>query len=699
MAAAGVAALGLVAGLATWWLVTSGGGASEKDAAGTATRAGHSGRLGSRARPRAPHWLGQPGLEARRVAGRVVHQGSPVAGATVRLEATGRLRDAVPPAVLTSGPDGAFDFGPQPAIEIAVWASAPGRAPGGSVVDLRDPTAAPEPDRLELVLGECAQTVFGTVHDRGGPIAGAALRARTRAAGFALAVTGDDGGYQLCLGPGPASMEVEADGYARAEVTVKRARRSRRDVELSPEALLEGVVVGPDERPVDGALVTARLAEEITPFMASAHTAVTEGGGRFAMGRLAPGRYRLSARDRGRGTQDAVDAVAQVGGSEPVTLRLSPRIIVRGRVVEGEHPVAGARLAYRTGRWMRVNRSLVPSADAVSQRDGSFDIDAVPAGPFAVAVADFEVLEPTEATAAPPDTEVTVKVARKASIAGRVTREGKPVAGAEVLVWGDRRALAGAVLTRADGTYEFAGLDAGAHEVHAEGANAFARAKAITVAKGQRLDGVDIELDLAAEIAGVVVDQRGHPVGGVAVIFEMGPKVDWGFATTDDDGTFVAGAMSGGGSYAVTVKPDRSSPIELEPAPGTRFPTVPLADGRSRATDVRIAVQLDRKPIAGVVIGPDGTPAADVRVAAFAPLESPFLMRYMRPAAEVATGADGTFVLRDLVAGPYTVRARSASGVEVIADKVPAGRGDLRLVLPATGVIEASAGAADVTGP
>jgi hypothetical protein len=158
---------------------------------------------------------------------------------------------------------------------------------------------------------------------------------------------------------------------------------------------------------------------------------------------------------------------------------------------------------------------------------------------------------------------------------------------------GTDRSWGGWAKTRTDGLFEMRGVDPGAYEIRASTETAFAREVPVTVAKGQQMTGVDIELDLAGEISGIVVDQNGTPVAGVAVVFEMGPKVDWGFATTEEDGTFVAGAMSGGGAYAVTVKPSRSSSIELAPAPGTTFPSVSLADGRSRATDIRLAVQLD----------------------------------------------------------------------------------------------------------
>jgi hypothetical protein len=82
-----------------------------------------------------------------------------------------------------------------------------------------------------LALGDCARTLYGVVHDHGGPIAGASVRAATSEEAIAIATTGPDGGYEVCVGPGGGRMAVEADGYARVELDIGAAvpngRRSR----------------------------------------------------------------------------------------------------------------------------------------------------------------------------------------------------------------------------------------------------------------------------------------------------------------------------------------------------------------------------------------------------------------------------------------------------------------------------------------
>ena len=189
-------------GAGAWWWLRDGDGGSDRASSGDSAAQQGAARLSARGARGLPRWLGQAGLESRRVAGRVTYAGAGVAGATVRLELPRELRPVVPPVVVTTGPDGTFDFGAQMATEFLVMASAPGRAPDGAKVDMRDPTRSPRPDRLELMLADCAQTVVGMVHDHGGPIAGASVRVATHDESIAIATTGEDGRYQLCVGPG-----------------------------------------------------------------------------------------------------------------------------------------------------------------------------------------------------------------------------------------------------------------------------------------------------------------------------------------------------------------------------------------------------------------------------------------------------------------------------------------------------------------
>jgi len=201
-----------------------------------------------------PAWLAQDGAPDRVVAGHVVAAGAPVAGATVKLAL--RLGVVLEPiAETTSGPDGAFTFGRQPAALVAVSAAAPKHAPVSIAVALADPHV--HPDQLVLELADCRTRISGTVTDAGhGPIA----HARVDSAGLGGTETDVTGHYEACIAPadepGTASamVRVEAEGYGTVEERVIVVADLHHDFVLAPEAVLVGTVTA-SGHPVGGARV------------------------------------------------------------------------------------------------------------------------------------------------------------------------------------------------------------------------------------------------------------------------------------------------------------------------------------------------------------------------------------------------------------------------------------------------------------
>src|SRR5437899_9480717 len=112
----------------------SGSGAAQLHLGGAPPRAGAQDASG------VPLWFGQFGVAKRRIAGKVLHAGKPVAGATVRLAALIAVPDALQPiAEVKSDASGAFDFGPQLAATFDVSAEADRLLSVSKTVDVADP--------------------------------------------------------------------------------------------------------------------------------------------------------------------------------------------------------------------------------------------------------------------------------------------------------------------------------------------------------------------------------------------------------------------------------------------------------------------------------------------------------------------------------------------------------------------------------
>jgi hypothetical protein len=446
--------------------------------------------------------------------------------------------------------------------------------------------------------------------------------------------------------------------------------------------VLSGRVLGADDQPVAGALVTASDDDRQA-------TAASDPDGGFAVTGLPPGRYALTARGDHQVSTPPIEVSARVGEpTEDLVLRMSATASVRGKVVAGGAPVAGAEV---------VLTGLDPDdprfASAVSQADGGFVVDGVLPGPQSIAVLDHDVVAPDRVVAAAPETSVTIEVRRRGGMRGRVVRGGggvegarvtaRPTTGVDAVGWQRFRNQRSAVSGK-DGAFELTGLVASSYSVSAETDTAFTRDVAVEVAAGQLVEGVTIELDLAATVAGVVVDQRGAPVPDVHVQLELDRK-DWGFAQTDEDGAFRAGAMSGGGDYAITVARARGGP-PYPPAPGAPPAVVTLRDGDSHVEGVRVAIRVDQATIAGRVVDAAGAPLPDVAVVAMlgvVPDGQPGDV-----VAHATSGADGGFVLRDLLTGSYRLEGTSGSGQTAEAVGVAAGAVGVVLRMPAAGAIE-----------
>lgn len=543
-----------------------------------------------------------------------------------------------------------------------------------------------------LELFPCDASLHGFVKDAGGgPIAGAVLRR-----GPLEVTSAADGAYTLCMPIGEYSnLEVGAAGYGTLALSLTVTNRVRRDFRLSPEGVIVGRAVRADDgRPVADAVVSipSSIASNersapgsFVPSDGAGARAVTDGDGRFRLAGLVPGRRELDAAAAGLRAQTTEVNVLAGDGGEEITIALEPTATVEGRLVdEAGVPVVGAAVIFfeREGAEL----SMAERSTAVSQEEGRFVLEGLRPGQYSVDASPF-ISPKWNARFDVPAAgikDMTVVVRRNSTISGVVVHAGEPVGGAVVYAksGGFDRAR-----TDAEGRFRLDAIQPGDHELYADSAQlgAFSRGPTVTVTKGQDVSGVTVELSLAGSVAGVVVDQHGAPVSGALVMFELVGGGDFGQATTAEDGTFKARAMSGGGEYRVAIKASPYSEIGYRPAKGNDFPRIALADGKTAVENVRFEVAVDRLTISGRVVDEQGAPRADVRVEA---TPGGMLGAPIADAYDV-TGADGAFAIENLFADDYGLVARAGDGAEARPAKpVAAGSRNVTLVLTTPGEIE-----------
>ncbi len=629
----------------------------------------------------APRWFGQPGAVGRRIAGLVLGEDdAPVRGATVRIASALTMAGLAAEPSATTDDTGHFDFGPQPAAIYVVAAAMPHLTGAVQQLDLRDSTAAPPPDQLRLVLHACDASIHGTVRDTaGGVIAGALVVQGDGALSTSAGTEADDkGNYELCLPVGGAGVLVKADGYAATWDRITVFGWLRRDFELIPGTSVVGRVVRAGDRSaVAGAIVDLYeedRREQVVPLSTS-----SDADGRFHFEGVPPGRHELRARADGLATSRPVEVIAEIGKPpEDVVCELAGTFTISGHVIEheGGTPSAGTTVQ------MSMHRGDMRQAlSAISQADGSFVIDHVFPGeyqPFTERREHDDKPIPNIKVVASDVTGIVVDVERRASIAGRILHDGKPVDGARVTT-------SGAFTQSAhNGSYLLRGLTPGTYRVYADSVRvgAFTSGPSVSVEKGEQRKGVDVVLDLSGSIAGVVVDQKDAPVSGVYLAFSLLHGRDFGSATTADDGSFTVRGLSGGGDYLYEVRQRDGSPLVFPPATGKRHVPVAVPDGSSHITGVRIQIRYERLTISGRVTDTAGKPVSDATIRAL-PDDAG---RYWRPPT-ATTDETGAFTIRELPPGTYSVQATAARG-DAREDKVAAGRSNVMMRLTELGGIE-----------
>lgn len=602
-----------------------------------------------------------------------------------------------------SRPGGAGEAGTPGALGrlLQTWAS-PGTSPGaetaprirGVVRDARGPVAgarvlasATEPGESlsELACSERTAMPLLDCHNPGVLFERVARRSG-EALVLARATSDTDGSFSLeGLTPGRYALWVEA-----AEGTALR-----RDVEagaegvalvLGPSLRVTGLIQAEDEKPVEGALVTAIFKRHSRFF-----EALTDARGHFALETLPQGEYTLVIAREGLLSEER--SLLGYLPEMKVGAWLSFPRRLEGTVVHAGAPVAGVPV--RT-------YSVMDATERVARTDarGHFALEGLPPMGNYELLVEHEGLRGTlaveipesEAAGARPVTERTgliLELTPATSLSGVVRDEaGRPVENAEVTVsreelWEGEPFFQSLPSTRTDaqGRYTVESVEPGVFqfEVDAEG---FLAAEPQTWEVEAGPVEVDLDLKRAVVLEGRLVDAEGQPV-------EKGSL----HLTSEEPQDLFSATVGEGGRFSFDLP--RPGRFRLQ-VTGGDLEESPRVEVTAPATDVRVRVT--RQPrVVGTVVDATGLPLPNVEVALWPEVsgeEKP------RPLHYSGTDAEGRFSLAAPTEGDYRVVAEFflAGSLRSASRQVRVGREGAEVALrledgqPLSGVVVDSRG-------
>ncbi|HUP49177.1 MAG TPA: carboxypeptidase-like regulatory domain-containing protein, partial [Thermoanaerobaculia bacterium] len=420
-----------------------------------------------------------------------------------------------------------------------------------------------------------------------------------------MASTDANGEYTFeAVGPGEHVFTFSRSGYVTAEKSVELSgREARVDAQLSTGLRVSGTVVAESGAPVAEAFVSAWSGTAT-----GRGSTRTDQNGNFQLEALAPGRYTLSAQKQGYARAELRDVDVSTGA--PVRLVLTGGGTIQGRVFGLSAEEMGRTTVYAS--------STSGSASAPVDANGNYRIEGAPVGTVRVMgrVTDFA----TGKSSPPKSVEVTagatvqqdIEFIAGTVISGRVTRAGRPVAGAMInFIPRDAQAQTTArAQTGSQGHYEVSGLDDATYTVLVADVQ---RSSSFTTTYELRGSGTfDIDMRTATVRGRVVDSSTGQPVAAAAVELRhrdtAGIRFAMSMVQTDPAGAFTMQEV-GAGSYQLSAEKDgygtkvmdltvgeapADVEIKLAPNPGVTLRVVDARDGRLLSASVRVTDMQNR---------------------------------------------------------------------------------------------------------
>jgi hypothetical protein len=593
----------------------------------------------------------------RRLGGKVLREGAPVAAATIRLEGEHKKLDA------TAGQDGAFAFSGLHPGRYTLAANT-GFTQARASVELKEGK-----DVLDVVLdlgpgGEIA----GVVRDGSGTaVADAKVSAHTSGT-RAEQRTGKDGSYRLsALVAGKYDVSVDAEGHVepeRKEIEVAVGSAATADFVLESASPLKGVVVDEEGNPVDEASVSvevprpSRSDEDAEQPRGSSGHARSRRDGTFSVDQLAPGRFEVVAEHPAFKRQE----LSLTAPTTTARIVLSHGVALTGVVLDDEgKPVAGVRVVAapdskksRPDERRAYERNASKSQEGTNSK-GEFRIRGLEEGPHVVMAISGDSAKGSQRVRqnveihSPATGPITLQFAKGLSISGKVTlKDGKPVKEANVFAFADVRSGGkpaedsldngfATAETGEDGAFVLGHLKPGAYKVGARSKTLFARSEPVSAQAGDT--DVKIVVEGGGRIRGRLVQETGEPITHFKVDFRELRDANGAFEVPlrpSADG-YVVFEADGFASTRRTVESKDGADVDLG--------DVVLSKGRSVSGKVLDA--RTRAPIAGALVDVGGVE-----------LMGRTGLRNSLEAGAVATRADGTFTLPHVETTPLGLFAQ-----------------------------------------
>jgi large repetitive protein len=438
---------------------------------------------------------------------------------------------------------------------------------------------------------------------------------------------------------------------------------------------IEGTVVGPDGKPVTGALVSLQVAA-VMNFGEPTMTARTDAAGRFRVPVKSAATHILRVDAPGL----AARTLPRVRPGESLRIALEKGGSIEGIVRDGATgapaPAATVEARLEGGRgmgivWERGAGVVRTRTDA----QGRFRLEGLAAGLHALAARAPGLAGQRRGVAVGKRTELYLFPG--GGLDGSVRGpDGAAIAGAGVAVESalpfGSRSTTDVEVTDARGHFAFVGLESGLYRIIARHPDFAPSWTTVTVERGDDASA-DLTLAAPAAIVGRLLGAADRPVAGRVTVAEadgIAPPVSIAptlAADADADGRFRLERVPPG-SYVLSA---------TAPGYGARRAEI-VVGGRQRVADLGDVALESGLVIRGHVREATGTPVAEARVSAFRD-------RSMgEDRGEARTSADGTFAVGGLRAGPYRLTV-FAPGHAMVDREVEAGTDGVEFVLETAG--------------